>query len=270
MTHGVTERNSGLFYWGQSGAINESISDIIGEIIDHRHPSAGRRPPTNWALGEDIPGFPNGLRNMQDPTAFERPGQDVEPALRPGRRRPATYPDNDGVHTNCGRRQQDVLPDLPGRDLQRPDDHRHRRRRPGLTKSAQAVAARRPVADLRQRLRRPGGRARPELPGAARRGTAGFTAADCANVHKATLATELRSTPTNNPQPADADGDLPDRDGKRVLFDSETGDADVEVRGRPDLGARRRRPGGARSPTPAPTPGARTSPTHGGLELAGR
>ena len=37
MTHGVTERTSGLFYWSQSGAMNESISDIMGEIIDHRH-----------------------------------------------------------------------------------------------------------------------------------------------------------------------------------------------------------------------------------------
>ena len=37
MTHGVTERNSGLIYWGQSGAMNESISDIMGEIIDHRN-----------------------------------------------------------------------------------------------------------------------------------------------------------------------------------------------------------------------------------------
>ena len=38
MTHGVTERNSDLFYWGQSGAINESLADIMGEIVDHRQP----------------------------------------------------------------------------------------------------------------------------------------------------------------------------------------------------------------------------------------
>ena len=38
MTHGVIERNSDLFYWGQSGAINESLADVMGEIIDHRPP----------------------------------------------------------------------------------------------------------------------------------------------------------------------------------------------------------------------------------------
>ena len=68
MTHGVTERESGLFYWGQSGAMNESISDIMGEIIDHRNVTGSDVPATAWALGEDLPGFPTGLRNVQDPT----------------------------------------------------------------------------------------------------------------------------------------------------------------------------------------------------------
>ena len=43
MTHGVIEHNSDLFYWGQSGAINESLADIMGEIVDHRTPGARRR-----------------------------------------------------------------------------------------------------------------------------------------------------------------------------------------------------------------------------------
>ncbi|MGB8651450.1 MAG: hypothetical protein WCD35_12400, partial [Mycobacteriales bacterium] len=33
MTHGVTERTSNLFSYYQSGAINESISDVMGELI---------------------------------------------------------------------------------------------------------------------------------------------------------------------------------------------------------------------------------------------
>ena len=37
MTHGVIDQNSELFYWGQSGAINESLADIMGEIVDHRN-----------------------------------------------------------------------------------------------------------------------------------------------------------------------------------------------------------------------------------------
>ena len=37
LTHGIIDKNSQLFYWFQSGAINESLADIMGEIIDHRH-----------------------------------------------------------------------------------------------------------------------------------------------------------------------------------------------------------------------------------------
>ena len=34
LTHGVTEFSSHLFYYQQSGAINESMSDVFGEYID--------------------------------------------------------------------------------------------------------------------------------------------------------------------------------------------------------------------------------------------
>ena len=34
LTHGVTQFTSGLFYYYQSGAINESLSDVFGELID--------------------------------------------------------------------------------------------------------------------------------------------------------------------------------------------------------------------------------------------
>ena len=42
MTHGIIDQYSELFYWGQSGAMNESIADIMGEVVDHRA-AAGRR-----------------------------------------------------------------------------------------------------------------------------------------------------------------------------------------------------------------------------------
>ena len=41
MTHGVISHHADLFYWGQSGAINESLADVMGEIVDHRHRSRG-------------------------------------------------------------------------------------------------------------------------------------------------------------------------------------------------------------------------------------
>ncbi len=55
LTHGVIERYSNLFYWGQSGAINESIADVLGEIVQHRNATSPAQQ-TNWDLGEDLPG----------------------------------------------------------------------------------------------------------------------------------------------------------------------------------------------------------------------
>ncbi len=34
LAHGVTEHESNLLYWYQSGAINESLSDVFGELMD--------------------------------------------------------------------------------------------------------------------------------------------------------------------------------------------------------------------------------------------
>ncbi len=54
-------------------------------------------------------------------------------------------------------------------------------------------------------------------------GQGAMTAANCAAVHQATLATELRNTPVNNPQPADATVSCPAGGTPRTLFDSESG-----------------------------------------------
>ena len=67
MTHGVISHNSDLFYWGQSGAINESLADIMGEIIDHRTRRPRGDSPAQLALGEDLP--IGAVRNMSNPPA---------------------------------------------------------------------------------------------------------------------------------------------------------------------------------------------------------
>ena len=67
-------------------------------------------------------------------------------------------------------------------------------------------------------------------------GTAGFTAANCANVHKATLATQLRTTPTQAPQPPDARATCPAGFSKVVLFEQrDRNQSDLEVRPRQHL-----------------------------------
>ncbi|TGU90758.1 peptidase M4 family protein, partial [Mesorhizobium sp. M00.F.Ca.ET.186.01.1.1] len=66
LTHAVTEKTAGLVYQYESGALNESLSDIFGAMIDD----------DDWLMGEDIytPGT-NGdaLRSLEDPTEYGDP-----------------------------------------------------------------------------------------------------------------------------------------------------------------------------------------------------
>ena len=228
MTHGVTERNSGLFYWGQSGAINESISDIMGEIIDHRYASSGDAA-TNWALGETIPGKPNGLRNMANPPAFSDPDKMTStyyaaPETCENPNTAATcYPDSDGVHTNSGVGNKTFYLISQGGTFNGQTIAGIDVGDATLTKSAklwllvdQSLSSGSDYADVAAVLDQ-------SCQALVARRTTGFTATTCANVHKAGLATELRVTPTRNPQPADAAATCPTGTSKRVLFSSESG-----------------------------------------------
>jgi bacillolysin len=98
LAHGVTEFTSHLFYYYQSGAINEALSDIFGELIDLTNTGGTDNATTRWQLGEDVPGYPTGLRDMEDPTLKNDPD----------RMRSSFYTadvneqDGGGVHTNSG------------------------------------------------------------------------------------------------------------------------------------------------------------------------
>ena len=216
MTHGVTERTSGLFYWGQSGAMNESISDIMGEIIDHRFFTAGDTP-TNWALGEDLP--IGAVRNMADPTVLNDPDRTGSPLYV---REPCcSYLDEDGVHTNSGVGNKTFYLISQGGTFNGQTITGIDTGDPNLTKSAklwllvdQTLSSGSDYADEAAVL---------EQSCQALIGAGVTTAADCAAVHQATLATELRNTPVNNPQPADATLSCAAGSSVRVLFDSESG-----------------------------------------------
>jgi Zn-dependent metalloprotease len=71
LTHGVTEYNNGLFYYFQSGAINESLSDIFGEFVDLTDGVGTDTAETRWKMGEDLP--IGAIRDMQDPGLFGDP-----------------------------------------------------------------------------------------------------------------------------------------------------------------------------------------------------
>lgn len=94
LTHGVTEKSSGLIYQGQSGALNESFSDIMGIIIFNWYAAGADAPVSEWTW-EIGPGWgENGLplRDMRDPRRTGDPAH-MDDFVR-------TREDAGGVHSN--------------------------------------------------------------------------------------------------------------------------------------------------------------------------
>ena len=96
LTHAVTEHEATLFYFMQSGALNESFSDIFGETIDQLNVTGADTPGNRWLLGEDL--AIGAVRNMMNPPAFAHPGKMSD--LLFFACDPTT--DGGGVHTNSG------------------------------------------------------------------------------------------------------------------------------------------------------------------------
>ena len=93
ITHGVTEFTANLIYSYQSGALNESFSDIFGESIEFY-----AQGTNDWLMGDAIGAGGSGgaLRSMSNPNAFNDPDTYL-----------GTYwwtssGDNGGVHINSG------------------------------------------------------------------------------------------------------------------------------------------------------------------------
>jgi len=95
LTHAVTQFESGLLYFRQSGAINESFSDIWGEFVDLTNGAGNDAAGVRWLTGEDLAGF-GPIRNMASPPAFNDPDK-VTSALWWG-----SVTDHGGVHINSG------------------------------------------------------------------------------------------------------------------------------------------------------------------------
>jgi Zn-dependent metalloprotease len=95
LTHGVTENEANLVYSGQSGALNESISDVFG--IQVKQMALGQNVETSdWLIGADIvgPELAPALRSMKQPGSAN--AHDDQPADMDG------YVDGGDVHTNSG------------------------------------------------------------------------------------------------------------------------------------------------------------------------
>lgn len=94
LTHGVTEYTSNLIYRNESGALNESFSDIMATSAEFFFQPAGTGTlQADYLLGEDVV-RPGGLRSMADPGAFGDPDHYSK--------RYVGTDDGGGVHTNSG------------------------------------------------------------------------------------------------------------------------------------------------------------------------
>ncbi|HZI96028.1 MAG TPA: M4 family metallopeptidase, partial [Actinomycetales bacterium] len=105
LAHGLTDASARLVYSGQSGALNESVSDVVGAMVTQRE--AGQdAADADWLIGDEL--FTDrvqgvALRSMLEPgTAYDDPvlGTDPQPASMADY--VTTDDDNGGVHINSG------------------------------------------------------------------------------------------------------------------------------------------------------------------------
>ncbi|HWN94581.1 MAG TPA: thrombospondin type 3 repeat-containing protein, partial [Methylomirabilota bacterium] len=89
-THGVTRFTANLEYETQSGALNESFSDVFAMMVD----------TDDWLLGEDQPGGIS--RSLADPTLRGQPDHMNNFAALPPNTAPADNNDWGRVHRNSG------------------------------------------------------------------------------------------------------------------------------------------------------------------------
>ena len=109
LAHGFTQFTAGLTYVAQSGALNESVSDVFGSLVKQR--TLGQTAEqADWLIGDAL--FTDkvrgsALRSMKAPgTAYDDPhlGKDPQPASMDDYQ---DLPhdeehDNGGVHINSG------------------------------------------------------------------------------------------------------------------------------------------------------------------------
>ncbi|MDF2881034.1 MAG: zinc metalloprotease [Clostridiaceae bacterium] len=103
MTHGVTEKTANLNYSNESGALNESMSDVLGVLVETYDKYNVKNGGTwtfnsaDWLIGDDVytPGTSgDALRSLANPTLYNQPDNMSNYYY--------TTSDYGGVHTNSG------------------------------------------------------------------------------------------------------------------------------------------------------------------------
>ena len=190
LAHGVTDFSSHLFYYYQSGAINESMSDVFGEFVDLTNGAGNDDPSVRWLLGEDIPGI-GAIRDMENPPAFGDPDRMTSPNYTAD----PDELDGGGVHTNSGVNNKAAFLITDGGTF-----NGETVTGLGITKASMIyyrvevayLTSASDYADLYNALQQ----ACSDLVG-----TGGITVADCAEVTDAVNATEMDVSPPAAPNP---------------------------------------------------------------------
>ncbi|WP_019146411.1 M4 family metallopeptidase [Aeromicrobium massiliense] len=184
MTHGFVQHTSNLFYFGQPGAINESMADVVGELLDQRR---GSDDDSAWHLGEDLPG--GAVRSMSNPTVAGDPDSTASRFWH------TDASDAEGVHLNSGVGNKTAYlisrgGSFGGQTVTGIDAGDPTRTKTlllyldtirSLGSASDYAALGRTLVATCQRLV----------------GTEGFTAGDCTQVQRAVAATQLAKRPAN-------------------------------------------------------------------------
>jgi thermolysin len=96
LTHGITDFTSQLMYQNESGALNESFSDMMGTAVEFFYQPQGSGPMrADYLIGEDVV-TPSGIRSLANPAAYGQPDHYSRRVILP------LSTDNGGVHVNSG------------------------------------------------------------------------------------------------------------------------------------------------------------------------
>lgn len=98
--HGIIEALGNLEYQGESGALNESIADVLGICLEKYFDIRGDRKLFDWDLGEDFISKTGrgALRSLENPKKYEQPDTYKGTYWFDTRRQE----DQGGVHFNSG------------------------------------------------------------------------------------------------------------------------------------------------------------------------
>ncbi|MGN0063780.1 MAG: M4 family metallopeptidase [Nocardioides sp.] len=194
LAHGFTTFSSNLFYYAQSGAINESLSDVFGELIDQSNGAGNDAASQKWLLGEDLPSSVGVIRNMKNPGQFGDPDRMHSPRYW------KRYEDGEGVHINSGVGNKAAFLITDGGSFNGQSVTGL-----GLTKTARLyytvnttmLTSGSNYSDLAKGLRQ-------ACANLVSGGVDGFVAGDCTQVDKAVKATEMDKAPLGAAAPRSA------------------------------------------------------------------